>query len=191
MTMSTDTATSAAVRRALAAEPTILEAGPHLARELRKALREGPVLVLPAGYSEPGPPRHVGVAYDGTVAAEAALDAAFAVAGDEAAALTLYRAVPAVAAHPDDPGTGAQGAIRAVYEHLDAAAERAPAGVNPERKVVHGAAAAAIANEAAGIVDLLVVGSRRLGSFKRALLGGTSTKVVDRAPFPVLVVPEG
>lgn len=41
---------------------------------------------------------------------------------------------------------------------------------------------------AANCADLVVVGSRGLGRIERVLLGSVSTKVVQRAPWDVLVV---
>jgi nucleotide-binding universal stress UspA family protein len=40
-----------------------------------------------------------------------------------------------------------------------------------------------------GKYDLLVIGSRGQGILKEALMGGTSRKVVQRSPIPVLIVP--
>ncbi len=40
-------------------------------------------------------------------------------------------------------------------------------------------------------LDLLVVGSRRYGPLRRALLGGVSAALIERAHCPVLIVPRG
>ena len=40
-------------------------------------------------------------------------------------------------------------------------------------------------------LDVLVVGSRRFGPFRRALLGGVSSPLIDRAACPVVIVPRG
>jgi nucleotide-binding universal stress UspA family protein len=38
---------------------------------------------------------------------------------------------------------------------------------------------------------VLVVGSRRFGPLRRALLGGVSSALIDRAACPVVIVPRG
>jgi nucleotide-binding universal stress UspA family protein len=61
-----------------------------------------------------------------------------------------------------------------------------------ERMIEHGDAGDAlcrVAEERA--VDVVVVGSRGHGRFRRALLGSVSSHVVNNAPCPVLVVRRG
>ncbi|HSK86304.1 MAG TPA: universal stress protein [Rubrobacter sp.] len=64
-------------------------------------------------------------------------------------------------------------------------------GARPESRVVVGDAAAVIRNVArtAGKSTLVALGSRGLGSAKRAALGGVSTGVLRAVEGPVLVVP--
>jgi nucleotide-binding universal stress UspA family protein len=45
--------------------------------------------------------------------------------------------------------------------------------------------------EAAADADLLVVGSRGAGGFKRLLMGSVSTQVTHHAPCPVVVIRDG
>jgi nucleotide-binding universal stress UspA family protein len=45
--------------------------------------------------------------------------------------------------------------------------------------------------EASSELDLRVVGSRRYGPVRRALLGSVSMRLVNRAACPVLIVPRG
>ena len=44
--------------------------------------------------------------------------------------------------------------------------------------------------EAAADADMLVVGSRGAGGFKRLLMGSVSTQVTHHAPCPVVVIPD-
>ncbi len=61
-------------------------------------------------------------------------------------------------------------------------------GVDCERRVVEGQAAEVLVRESEG-ADLLVVGSRGLGGFKRLLLGSVGQQVVNHARCPVVIVP--
>ena len=71
-------------------------------------------------------------------------------------------------------GPDGQRAHRDAGALLDAAAERAPDGVNPATVVVRGFAASALVRGADGIVDLLVMGSRGQGPLQHAIAGSTS-----------------
>ncbi|MEM0271534.1 MAG: universal stress protein [Thermoprotei archaeon] len=71
------------------------------------------------------------------------------------------------------------------------AEEAARVGVNAEHVVLDGAASVvqAIADYAAeNNVDLIVVGTRGLGGFKKLVLGSVSSGLVSHAPCAVLVV---
>jgi nucleotide-binding universal stress UspA family protein len=152
------------------------------------------VAVAPRGFAS-GELRHLGAAYDGSPEADAALDAAEALARECGAALTVYCVVEP--AHPTDSmiaaGTGepfpsvvaneqAKQLLRAVDAH-------APAGLKLDTLRLHGHAAKEILDRAAGVVDLLFVGSRGYGPLRRALLGSVSGDIARDGRVPVVVLP--
>jgi nucleotide-binding universal stress UspA family protein len=128
--------------------------------------------------------RRIGVAYDGSPESELALAAAYELAQRLRAAVTLYLAVI------DDVLWGPD-AQRVAWASLDAAAERAPTGVNPETVVVHGYASDALVRRVGGTVDLLVMGSRGQGPLQHAIAGSTSRAVTVEIGCPVLITPPG
>jgi nucleotide-binding universal stress UspA family protein len=71
---------------------------------------------------------------------------------------------------------------------LDEALSSVPAGIELERHVVGGPADDAILDQAAGAA-LIVVGSHGHGRLASALLGSVSSRVIEHAPCPVVVVP--
>jgi nucleotide-binding universal stress UspA family protein len=152
------------------------------------------VAVAPAGMRSSEPFRHVGIAYDGSPEASAALATGYAIAARSGAAVTLLcaleRTPPAAAVGaPVDYEANARRERLRVQERLDAAADGAPAGVNPRTVLLHGTPGPVIAAACDGIVDLLVTGSRGYGPMQRALLGSVSEVLTEGAPHPVLVVP--
>lgn len=91
-----------------------------------------------------------------------------------------------------DPDFGAA-EVRAMADAVvDAAraAVRGGTGVEVEMRVVNALAARALIDQGAD-ASLLVVGTRRLGRVRGAVLGSVSTQVVYHAPCPVAVVPTG
>jgi nucleotide-binding universal stress UspA family protein len=140
-----------------------------------------PVAVAPRGYSG-GDIRRIGVAYDGSAEADAALRAAESLALERSAALTVYCVV-----EPPSPSTG----MNAEWPE-QAATERAREllqGVRPEWLLLQGVSADEIAGRAYGVVDLLFVGSNGHGPLRRALLGNVSGALVRAAGCPVVVTP--
>jgi nucleotide-binding universal stress UspA family protein len=152
------------------------------------------VAVASHGYRG-GPIRRIGAAYDRSPEAEAALHAAEALAVELRAALTVYCVI-----EPTPPsaamiaaGTGGEFPSRAAKERarhlLWAVSDNAPEGVNPETLILHGEPAAAIAERAHGVVDILFIGSRGYGPLRHALLGSVSGALVRDAGCPVVVTP--
>ncbi len=77
------------------------------------------------------------------------------------------------------------------WEHIyEEAAGRVADGVDTEPQLLHGDPAEAL-SEAAGDLDLLILGSRGYGPVKGTVLGSVSARVMAAAPTPVLVVPRG
>jgi len=156
-----------------------------------------PVAVAPRGLHETEDLHHIGVAYDGSAEAEAALELGFHLAADQHAALTLYCAVaPDHGVPPLHLGASeVAAAARDVHDWarglLRAAADRAPAGVNPETLLLEGSPAQAITERADRVLDVLLVGARSYGFAHRVLLGSESEGLLNRATFPVIVVPRG
>ena len=129
----------------------------------------------------------IGVAYDGSPESELALSAAYELAQRFHAAVTIYLAV----IHDMSWAADGQLAQRDAGALLDAAAERAPAGVNPATVVVPGYASSALVKGAGSVVDLLVMGSRGQGPLQLAITGSTSRAVAVEIDCPVLITPRG
>jgi nucleotide-binding universal stress UspA family protein len=156
----------------------------RLERTAGRLLQGAPcaVAIAPAGLRETADFRHVGIAYDGSPEARAALAVAYGVAARCSAAVTLYCSVSLVDADQ-------MAARREAEMSLDEAADSAPAGVNPRTVLLQGAAGVVIANASEGVVDLLVTGSRGYGPLQRALAGSVSEGLTENASHPVVVVP--
>jgi nucleotide-binding universal stress UspA family protein len=139
-----------------------------------------PVAVAPRGFAAAARPlRTIGVAYDGSPEASAALDLARALA--QACDARVH--IVAVVAPTDvsEPLTEAQALVDAAEAEIG---ERAT-GV-----VLVGRADEQLVG-AADELDLLVAGSRGYGPVRRLLLGSTSIALVRAAGCPVLVLPRG
>jgi nucleotide-binding universal stress UspA family protein len=136
-----------------------------------------PVAVAPPGYSG-GDIRRIGVAYDGSPAADTALRAAESLALEHGASLTVYRV--------DEPALR-PGAPIAAGTRFDSA----QLGLRPETLILDGVPAEEIAGRAYGVVDLLFVGACGHGPLRGALLENVSGAVVRAAGCPVVVTPRG
>jgi nucleotide-binding universal stress UspA family protein len=148
------------------------------------------VSVAPRGYAKAphDPFRRVAVAYDGTPEAKAALSAATELAEKSRAGVwvltvvappvSLPGAVGYTPVNPPDPD-------RVVEEGVRLVGDRAPV----EGRRLDGSPAPVIAEACEEGVDLLVAGSRGYGPAMRVLLGSVSTRLVNTAPCPVMVVP--
>jgi nucleotide-binding universal stress UspA family protein len=152
------------------------------------------VAVAPADVRDNETFHHIGIAFDGSPEAITALAAGYTLAARTGAAVTLFYAltdVPAVGAAMvgADPEHEALRERLHAQEMLDAAADAAPAGVNPRTVLLHGIPGKVIAHACEGIVDLLVTGSRGYGPVQRALMGSVAETLMEGATHPVLVLP--
>ena len=162
------------------------------------------VAIAAAGRRDAGAFHHVGIAYDGSPESEAALATAYALAARDGAAVSLYLALSLAGPSIVAGIAFAQAAVSvAEAEHaallsrlraqelLDAAAEAAPAGLNPRTVLVHGEPAREIARAADGIVDVLFAGSRGYGPMQRALAGSVSEGLLRGSAQPVVMTARG
>jgi nucleotide-binding universal stress UspA family protein len=155
------------------------------------------VAVAPRGYADGELDlRRIGVAVDGSSESRRALSAAAYLAER---AKTPLRIISVMGTphyvlggllsplDPDEYREFKKSEWERVYED---ATRRVADGVATEPLLLHGDPAEALA-EAAGDLDLLVLGSRGYGPVKGTLLGSVSARVMSAAACPVMVVPRG
>jgi nucleotide-binding universal stress UspA family protein len=105
-------------------------------------------------------------------------------------AATGYWGAGAIVPYPYDEDLAKQ-ALKVAQEETDSTLEKATSGSRPPSvtvQAVTGLPAEALLQAAEG-ADMLVVGSRGAGGFKRLLLGSVSTQVTHHARCPVVVIP--
>ncbi|HWK26901.1 MAG TPA: universal stress protein [Solirubrobacter sp.] len=156
------------------------------------------VAVVPSGYRDRAqtPLRRVGVAYDGSASAQAALAAGAAIAHATGAGLEIIGVVesegyvapaligiPAVAVARED-------LERHVQDQLDAALDGLAGGIDATAVRLAGDPAERL-GEHSGRLDVLICGSRGRGPLRSVLLGGVSGRLVRTARCPLIVVPNG
>ena len=137
------------------------------------------------------------VGVDGSKGAQAALEWAAAEARLRGASLRIVHAwhlpaatygsggfVPPVGMSWEDD---LEEAARSGFDTVVDGASELLSGIDVERRLAEGPAAAALTEAAAG-ADLLVVGSRGLGGFKELLLGSVGHQCAQHAPCPVVIV---
>ena len=143
-----------------------------------------PVALAPHGYAEAsGDIRAIGVAYNDTAEAEAALAVGRELAarsGSPVRAMTVVSPIPAGAGHWDDLDAirALENAARVHIDSLECVEGRVAFGVAAKQLVAFG-----------DEVDLLVVGSRGHGALRRLILGSTSMQLAREARCPLLIVP--
>jgi nucleotide-binding universal stress UspA family protein len=154
-----------------------------------------PVVVAPRDYAARGDDvQAIGVAYDGSPEAHAAVELARALAVAANASLQVIRVLEPAApggselAYRPDWAERAEERRDEAQEQLDAVL--AELGDIATGEVVVGNPATELAY-AGNHLDLLVTGSRGYGPARRLMLGSTSTRLVRQAPCPVLVLTRG
>jgi nucleotide-binding universal stress UspA family protein len=156
------------------------------------------VAVAPHGYrTRRGQPiARIGVAYDGSREARAALTTAASAARALAARLEVVTVLASDVYGAAGLLTGASYA--AVLDQvaddfrrgLDQAVAALPAEIAPAAVVLEGRPWRALADHSAKL-DLLFIGSRAYGPLHAVIAGGTSGPVLHHAHCPVIVLPRG
>ena len=157
-----------------------------------------PVAVAPSGYrlTARGRARRVGVAFDGSAEAHAALRAGAAIASNPGdtleviAVLDAYRyAAPALMGGPGYHRMRAdvEAAARA---RLGAALAALPPAISASAVLLAGDPARELVERSRDL-HLLIAGSRGYGPGRAVLLGGVSGRLVRDSACPLVVVPRG
>ncbi|HZY95039.1 MAG TPA: universal stress protein [Candidatus Bathyarchaeia archaeon] len=150
--------------------------------------------------------KRIMVAVDGSESAKKAAEVALDITGKYKAELHVLYAInppiPSIAySFPSmTPPTPSQAEIDAYYatakktamaivEQTVSEAQKRGINAKPEIPEATGSVVETLINHAVDDkVDLIVMGSRGLGGFKKLLLGSVSSGVITHAPCPVLVV---
>jgi nucleotide-binding universal stress UspA family protein len=177
------------------------ELGLVLAGSVGERLLSGspcPIALAPRGFrDEADVPRVVGVAYDGSDEARAALREAAALATALDATVRVVTVVPPLAVfasgafYPTQPGDAKIQADRReeFRRMLESAAAELPAELRAAARLVDGPPAEAITEQAREGMHLLLMGSRSYGPLRRVMVGSTAIAVMRLAPCPVIVLP--
>jgi nucleotide-binding universal stress UspA family protein len=171
--------------------------GQAVAGTVGKRLLHGaacPVAIAPRGFAQAQGREHttVGVAYDGSPEARAALEEARYLALKMRATLKVIAVAEAIGPPHEtiDPETFRRASKEAAHAWLD----EARASLRDDFTVVTETAVGAPEHEleaASAELDLLVLGSRGYGPVRRVLLGSVSSHLVEHCHCPLVVVPRG
>lgn len=137
--------------------------------------------------------RVIGVGYDGSSAARAALALATGLAARNGAALRVYtvvrKAVPIAPDAPMTPSPAAPNELEARRAELHETVAGLPPEVRAQPVLLRGFAAPELVKAASLGVDLLVVGTRVRGHVGRLFHKSVAGEVALEAPCPVLICP--
>jgi nucleotide-binding universal stress UspA family protein len=156
-----------------------------------------PVAIVPDGYRTCAHELHrVGVAYDGSPEARAALRAATEVARATGAALRVIRVLDTLAHAVPALSGGASFVLLSEDKEMELRAELddvvsgLPDGLSAEAVFVTGDPAHKLVVQS-GNLDLLITGSRGYGPLRAVMVGGVTGRVMHDAACPVVVIPRG
>jgi nucleotide-binding universal stress UspA family protein len=157
--------------------------------DVAATLRSAPctVAIAPRGFAaQPHTVEHIGVGYDGSLAAQAAMDLAKAIAARDGVRVEALGVATPPQGLVTPIGISAIQALETKRRETERCiAELAPGIV---ARAVDGIAHQRLAELSSGI-DLLLVGSSRRGPVGRVLLGSTTEALSREAACPLLVVP--
>ena len=156
------------------------------------------VAVVPKDYRQSVRPlQTIGVAWDGSAEADAALNAALALAHALRARVRVIRIVAAAAADPSPATLGGSSAVlareqieRTAAADLATAVRRLASSVEADSAIVVGDPVDELRRQTKEL-DLLITGSRGYGPLRATLLGGVTGRLLREAECPVIVVPRG
>ena len=139
--------------------------------------------------------RVIGVGYDGSPAAQQALNVAAELAVGNGAALRVYAVALNDADVPIGALSGRQTTTSSEQVKLRGALHQTVASLPAEARALpvflRGFPAAELLDAAECGVDLLVLGSETGGPIRRAFLGSVSSTVMEKVNCPVLISPSG
>ncbi|HST38458.1 MAG TPA: universal stress protein [Conexibacter sp.] len=178
--------------------------GRALAGDVPERLLQGSecaVAIAPHGYGATDPPpalRTIGVGYDGSREARAALDAAAELARAAGARLQVITAftphisglTPRMLAELELAEYLAEGRQQLADRQAAEVARLRAAGVDATAVADDDEEADALTARSRTL-DLLVLGSRSYGPWKRLLLGSVSAQLMKRSACPLLLIPRG
>ena len=156
------------------------------------------VAIVPDGYAAntEQPIRRIGVAYDGSDEATAAVATAVALARAVSAELEI---VGVVVPHPDAASSMMGGAVyvtpqeeldQYVQDDLDAVIAGLPDDIKADSVRLAGDPADQL-GERSESLDLMLAGSRGYGPLRSVLVGGVSGRLMHTVHCPVIIVPRG
>jgi nucleotide-binding universal stress UspA family protein len=167
------------------------------ARDATRLLRGSPipVAVAPAGLAD-GPEdrlRVIGVGFDGQPESRAALRVAEELAIEHEATMRVYAVVLPNPMTTSRIERSPEEYRRLIDESLDGQlrqeVETLDNGVRAAASVIRGDPTETLTARTREGLDLLVVGSRGYGPLRRVVFGGVSSRLLETAECPVLVLP--
>jgi len=166
-------------------------AGRALGRMTAQHVLAGASCAVAVAGERPAVLRRLLVAYDAGPEAEAALDAAYAIAAEGRGTVRICRTLFGLA--PDPQAVGWYAGVDRTEDHVTvemaAAVDRAPDSIAVESAILRGSPAARILQEAGGDVDLVVCGVRRRARLSRWSSGSVADRLLSRAATALLFVP--